>query len=184
MPKILWFNGMLCLVMVASFVSCMSTKKFIANANLDTSIVPQGYNPKQHILLVAEMPRLSNRKEANKVVTSKLKNCLEKIFPYKYEIVSLEEIRSNSSKYNDTMIYKYALLSTITSSEHMSSGSSHAGANGTWVNTPPRMITSTSIDFHFYDRVSKTDYPNTGNGASYLKYPVAALSAIVKKAKQ
>jgi len=149
--------------------SCMSTKKYVAKeSEYDVTKVPQGYDPQKHILLIAEMPLLSNREKTNHAVTRKVNRKFKKYFPYRYEIASPKEIMSSSSKYSDTSVYRYALGNNIASFAHDPARSIH---------------TIEIIDFAFYDRVTKQNHPKTGNGFAQIKYTVVALSELIKKAK-
>src|SRR5687768_16223713 len=69
--------------------------------NAISSVLPADYKPQKHILLVAEMPRRGNRDKRNKLVTNQLDKALKAYYPYKYEIVTLKDIKDNS-KYADT----------------------------------------------------------------------------------
>jgi hypothetical protein len=47
-----------------------------------------------------------------------MEDLLKKYYPYKFEIVSMGDVRSNNSKYADTSIYKYAMLNNLTGVQH------------------------------------------------------------------
>lgn len=165
---------------VTSCFSCMSTEKFVAKSELDSAKVPTGFDPKKHVLLIAEMPQLNNPEKRSNGVTGKLEKALQAYFPYKYEIVSAKEITGNLQKYADTSVYKYALLNSLSVSEHTTT-TTYIRDGRTWSTSPSAR--TAYIDFAFYDRTNKQRYPNTGNGSSIIKYPVAALGALVKKTK-
>jgi hypothetical protein len=163
LPSLLLFS-----IATLSF-SCVSTKKFVAGeSKFDVTKVPQGYDPQKHILLIAEMPLLNNREKTNYAVTRKVNGKFKKYFPYRYEIVSPKEIKSNSGKYSDTSVYRYALMNNVASFEHDPVHSIH---------------TIEIIDFGFYDRVTTQQYPQTGNGFPQIKYTVVALTELIKKSK-
>lgn len=158
--------------------SCMSTKKFVSKEELNTASVPPGYNPKKHILLVAAMPQAHNRSKRSEDVTKKLDKALQQYFPYRYEIVSLSDIQGNDKKYSDTSVYRYALLNNLSMFDH----SSTVYNQGNPAMSTSATATSVVIGFSFYDRTTKTKYHGTGGNASFIKYPVATLSALVAKA--
>src|ERR1041384_4324134 len=93
--------------------SCMTQSRFMSHATMNMASVPPGYNPKKHILLVEEMHRLYYPEQRSDAVTNKLDKALKENFPYRYEIVSAKDINENKSKYGDTSIYKYALLTNV-----------------------------------------------------------------------
>jgi hypothetical protein len=147
----------------------MSTEKFVATSSrYDVAKVPQGYDPEKHILLLAEMPLLSNRAKTNYAVTRKVSRRFKKYFPYKFEVASPKEIMSNPAKYADTSVYRYALMNNVA-----------VWAQG--VTNPTRTLET--VDFAFYDRVTRQQYPKTGNAFPQIKYTVVALSELIKKAK-
>lgn len=165
--------------------SCYTESYFMKRAEMDTSKIPADFNPKKHILLVAEMPRLNKPEQRNKVVTRKLDEALKEKYPYKYEIVSPQEIYTNQAKYGDTSVYKYALINSLSSVAHghtmtVTTRSQVHGTSSSSVNPSAR---TTYIDFHFYDRTAKLNYPPTGNSSSRLNYTVTALVQLINKAK-
>lgn len=171
-----------CLLITTS--SCWTESKFMERkAQFNTSIVPADFNPKKHILLVAEMPRLDAPDERNEKVTSKLDEALHEKYPYKYEIVSIADIQSNV-KYSDTSVYKYALLNTLNSIRHGSTTkTTTTGADGTYTRTTSQSARTTYVDFNFYDRVNKKGYPATGNEFPRINYVIAAFGEIIKRAR-
>ena len=180
-----FLNSFLLLLLVVLFTACHTESKFVNSLEMDTSKIPADFNPDKHILLVAEMPRLNKPSERNAVVTRKLNEALKESYPYKYEIVSVQEIGAQSLKYSDTSIYKYALLNTLNSVVHghtskVITKSSH-GTTSTSVSPSAR---TTFIDFSFYDRTLKKQFPPTGSSSTRISYSVAALAGLIQKAKK
>lgn len=146
--------------------------------------VPAGYDPKKHILLVAEMPRLNNPDETNKSVTRRVDNVLKRVCPYRYQIVPIKDIMSED-KYSDTSVYKYAILNSlfITQMTHTTkttvtdiNGNRHSYS----ISPSARIV---SVDFSFYDRTTGQRYPEGGKATSLLDYTVSYFIAIIKKVK-
>jgi len=162
--------------------SCWTESKFVKRANLDTSKVPADFNPRKHVLLVAEMPRINNLEQTNPSVTRKLDEALKERYPYKYEVVSPDEIFRNSSKYSDTSKYKYALVSNLDIQRHGHTTTTTM-SDGKQFSVSPSART-TYIDFQFFDRTKKLAYPPTGNAFPKIEYTVAALVALIDKAKK
>jgi hypothetical protein len=149
-----------------------------AQNGYDTLKIPQAYDPGKHILLIASMPRLHNPNKINRSVTSLYKKSLEENYPYKFEIVSLQDI-TDSSKYSDTSVYRFAILNSLSSNEFI-----HPSTSG---NTSRRQsstsIRITHIELSFFDRVSRKQYSASGCASSWLKNVVACFSKSVKDAK-
>jgi len=157
----------------------------MARASFDTSKVPPDFNPSKHILLFAEMPRLNNPKERNSSITNKMDKILKEKYPYKYEIVSLQDIFENKTKYGDTSVYKYAVLNSLSSITHTTTTTvtrTNNTGNNSWSVSPSAR--TTYIDYGFYDRTSGVRYPNSGNSAPKLDYAVTAFIELIKRAKK
>jgi hypothetical protein len=99
------------------FCSC-AVNRTIPSKKLDASIVPADFNPQKHVLLVVEMPRKNKPSERNERATREMEGLLKKYYPYKCEVVSVDEIRANNPKYTDTTVYKYAILNTLNGVQH------------------------------------------------------------------
>jgi hypothetical protein len=169
---------------ITSFVSCMSPSKYVkSRARLNTNIVPPDFDPQHHILLFAEMPRLNKPEERNNAVTNKLDKALKEYCPYKYEIVSLEDIYGNS-KYQDMSVYKFAIVNSLNSTWHTTTTTTTIKDNtGTNTFSVAPTARTTKIDFSFVDRSSKKNYGNSGNALPQINYTIAAFMATIKKAK-
>ena len=177
--------------MIVLFSSCWTTSKFVERANYDISKVPPDFNPKKQTLLVCEIYRLYNPHEVNKTQTENLNKLLQKYYPYKYEIVSREDIISKNSKYSDTTKYKFWLLYYLTNAPFSTAkelntinGVNGANFSSTSSNAPSRSSpTAVYIDFGFYDRGASKVYLSTGNWAQKFEYGVAAFVTLLDKAK-
>ena len=150
-------------------------------AKLDAQIVPADFNPKKHILLVVELPRKNNKDARHIKGTQKMEDYLKTNYPYKYEIVSNKELNDKNSKYSDTSIYKYAILNNLNGVQHTthttvtySPGNSH---------TLSPSATTTYISYHFFDRVTKTEY-NSSYQSPYINIAMGAFINTMKKAKK
>ena len=167
-------------ITITLLFSCLSPRKFARRWTADTELV-KDFNPDKHILLFASMPRLSHPDQVNARVTKKLEEALKKYCPYKYEIVPVNEIW-NKSKYSDTSVYKYGIVSTLSSSTHSTTTTTtFTSSAGTTRSTVSPSATATVIDFYFYDRTTNLRTRKSGAGTSHLNYTIAALMEIIKK---
>jgi hypothetical protein len=141
---------------------------------------PSDFDPKKHILLVAEMPKLRKPDERNETATKQLDKAMQANYPYKYEIVSMKDIAENPEKYADTAVYKYALISSLSSYEHSTTTTVTRGSNSHSVSPSANV---TSIDFAFYDRVTGTRYPDSGWHSSFIGMTMKKVLGIIKKEK-
>ena len=137
--------------------SCWTTSKFLERANYDTSRVPKDFDPRKHVLLVCEISRLNFSNQRSDSKTKQIDGLLRKYYPYKYEIVSLDDIQNNRTKYGDTTKYKYALLYYLSSTTHTTTTTvthtiPNAGTTSYSVSPSARTI---YLDFGFYDRANK-----------------------------
>ena len=143
---------------------------------------PSDFDPKKHILLVAEMPRLRKPDERNESATKQLDKALQANYPYKYEIVSMKDIAENPGKYADTAVYKYALLNSLSSYKHTTT-TMRKDIDGIYKPTTSPSANITSIDFLFYDRVTGTRYPDSGWHSSFIGMTMKKVIGIIKKEK-
>lgn len=162
------------------FPACVSNAKVISSADYDLSKVPADFNPKKHILLVAEMPKRTNVWKRHEGATKKLDEALKAFYPYKYEIVSLRDILENQDKYSDTSVYKYAMRNNLSSTTHTTT--THYSNNvSKWdVSTSAR---TTWVDFYFFDRTTGAAYPESGNANPSIKYCTLTFAELIKRAK-
>jgi hypothetical protein len=145
---------------------------------------PTNFDPKKHILLVAEMPSVKKPGEKHEGATKKLNKALQEHYPYKYEIVPIEEIIENPAKYADTTIYKYALISSVSSYERSTVTTiTKRDLSGTHSHSLSPSANVTSIDFYFYDRVSGERFPNSGWHSSFIGMTMKKVTGIIKKEK-
>lgn len=171
------------LIVSFSFQACMTAPKY-AQKRMDTTLVPSDFDPEKHILLLEEMPRKNKPDERNNSVTKKLDDAFKKYYSYRYEIVSLKEINEKSGKYSDTTVYKFALLNSLSTATRTSSiPETRKTSTGTYTRHLPT-TTTTVIDFHFYDRISGKDYPETGNPHSNLSAFARAYAELIALAQK
>lgn len=183
MKSLLFSRTIVFILATVLFFSCISPSKYARKFDANPAVVPADFNPAKHILLVAEMPRLNNPEQTNPVVTRKMEKALKEYCPYKYEIVPLKDIY-DASKYADTSVYKYAILNSLSSSWHTTTTTTtitrNSGTSRTSVSPSAR---TTTIDYGFFDRVSKKRYNNSGSGTSHINYTIAAFMDIIKKTR-
>lgn len=184
MTKFSFTQNLFVFVSMLLFASCMTTNKFVARANKNTKVIPADYDPTKHILLVADLPKLNKPEERSDAATNKLDKALKEYCPYKYEIVSMEDIENIKTKYRDTSIYKYAILNSLNSVRHSSTTKiTNTTSSGTFTHSVSPSARTTYIDFLFYDRVNNREYPKSGNEAAKIEWAMAAYIDIIKKAK-
>jgi hypothetical protein len=112
--------------------------------------------------------------------TKMMESNLIKYYPYKYEIVTLQDLEAGEAKYSDTSIYKYALVTSLRNVQHSSSTIVSTSNGGT--NTLSPSVTVTYIYYRFLDRVNNKYY-EASYASPYMKTSVEALANTVKKAK-
>jgi hypothetical protein len=171
----------LCFFVLVSIAFCScAVNRTAPTRQLDASIVPVDFNRETHILLVVEMPGKNKPTERNEKATREMESLLKKYYPYKFEIVSMKEIRSNNSRYADTSIYKYAMLNNLTGVQHTTYTTITYG-NGNQHTLSPT-ATTTYISYRFLDRTNNREYGESYKSA-WLKTSVQAFANTIKKAK-
>ncbi len=136
------------------------SKKTFKNAD---KWIPDDFNPSKTILLVQKFTISENAE-------SKMEEYMSEKYPYKYEFVSLQTIRSKEGKYSNTSLYKYALIITshTTTSRDMQTGKPGP--------------TVTGFDYNFYNRENDKNYPATNKSSSYAIMTFKpVINSIVKK---
>ena len=135
-----------CLLMIVILGSCGAIGSTVTFHNSDKWL-PAKFRPAKAVLLVEVFAKPQNR--ANKAMAI----YLDKNYPYKYEIVSADNINDLSGKYADLNTYPYALVwSRHTLTSIGSNGSTRSGGTG--------------YDLNFYDREKEKNYPKTGKGCT------------------
>jgi hypothetical protein len=161
---------------VSILVSSCAINRTASSNQLDISVVPADFNPRQHILLIAELPVKQNSAERSEKRTKEMEGLLKEYYPYKFEIVSLKDIRVENSKYTDTSVYKYAVLNSLRGHTIITTKS---GQQRVMVPKVP----TTYISFYFFDRVNNKKYENS-YASAWLKTSVEAFVNTIKKAKK
>ena len=174
------FSASLLVFITSIFLTSCAVNRTIPTKELDASIVPPDFDPQKHVLLVLEMPKRNKPDERNVKLTGQMDDLLKKYYPYKYEIVSIEQVRSDHPKYTDTTIYKYAIMNSLDGVQHTSYSTVRTAGGGSRTMSPT--ATTTYISYYFYDRFSKTDYRKSYKSA-WIKTSVQAFANTVKKAK-
>lgn len=166
-----------------ALLSCKAFRGAQGEPEIHTSIVPADFNPRKHVLLVAEMPRPHSPEKRHKGATKKLVKQMEKTYPYPFELISYHDISDLKGKYADTVKYKYAMVSSIHSSTRTSNTTLLKSSNsGTKMTTLSPTINIYSIDYRFYDRVRDSLYSASGNGSSSLAFTVPAFTQTIQAA--
>jgi hypothetical protein len=167
--------------LVAVLVSCVSKAAYVQRGKFDVSKVPEDFNPKKHVLLVAEMPRLNNPEESNPTVTRKLDAALRENYPFPYEIVPLRTILSNEAKYSDTSKYKYAMLNTLTSITRTTEIRDIHNPRAYTLSPSAR---TTYIAFSFMDRSNGTILESGHYGNNHIDVSVMSFVELLKRANK
>ncbi len=162
------------------FCSC-AINRTIPVKQLDASIVPVDFNPQKQVLLVVQIPKRYKAAQKDEKRTQKMEDLFKKYYPYKFEIVSPEEISSNNVKYADTTVYKYAILNKLQGVRHTSNYTTYSSNGGQHTLSPS--ATTTYLSYSFLDRVNNKQYNNSYQ-SPYLKSAVEAFANTVMKAKK
>lgn len=162
------------------FSSCAINRK-IPVKYLDASIVPADFNPQKQVLLIVQIPKRYKPGQKDEKRTEKMENLFRKYYPYKFEIVSPEEVNSNNAKYTDTSVYKYAIMNKLYGVRHTSNYTTYS-SNGSQHTMSPSAVT-TYLSYSFFDRVNNKQYDNSYQ-SPYLKSAVEAFANTMMKAKK
>jgi hypothetical protein len=135
------------LLIVACMVSSFSGDvKPYTNGN---KWIPTDFDTRNSVLLVLNFSIKENPnaylKKAQDKATNEMKEIMKADYPYKYEFVSKDDLKSG--KYDDKEKYRFALVDQNTYTQTIG-----AGAGG-----------SSSNVFHIYDRKNDKHYPDTGH---------------------
>jgi hypothetical protein len=124
--------------------------------------IPPDFNPKNVVLLIQEHP--FGEKQNNRMI-----EFLEKEYHWRYEIVSIKQMRENK-KYEDKKLYQFILLWTDEASPE--------------ITTQSRGFTYQDIDGNFLDRAAQITYPQSklGKGFGQIGYR-KVIKAINRKFK-
>ena len=120
-------------------------KAFDSNAN---GWKPDDFIPKDGILLIEKVTRPQNQQ-------IKIKEFMEKNYPYKYEFVDIKDLNENSEKYKNKDVYRFALVNSYTTQNIHQSDISL------------RPLNVTAFDFNFIDRRKNKEYPKSGIASSW-----------------
>lgn len=126
-------------VIISLFSGCNPSKITFNNAE---KWIPTDFNPGKTILLVEKY-------KDNVKVRRQMEEYMSENYTYKYEFVDKATIENRAGKYQDTKLYKYALIQTE--------------------GRRPATIAKGEIwggDFCFYDRANNKQYPPTKRESS------------------
>lgn len=153
-------NYLFALIALLLIASCSTSNKALNNGD---KWIPAEFDPNTTTLLVQAWDGLGKAKGL-----SEQKKLMAEKYPYKYEVVSLANIKNRSGQYADTKKYRWALQSTVTYNRIATEGgkSSQTVANR---------------DFNFYDRLNDKSYNSTGRSkGSFKRTLTVVLNTIVK----
>lgn len=123
-------------------------------------IIPDDFELKNSTLLVERIP--GEQKENEKIA-----ELLKEKYTYPYEIAPLEDIQNPSGKYKDSVLYRFAILKTTTTTYQMVNGQ--------------RMPRDMFLDFHIYDRVAQKHYAATRVPSQFPRVPFKKLLDLIVK---
>jgi hypothetical protein len=141
-----------------SFISCSPSTHTFGNSD---KWLPKDFDPKKGVLLVEKIswPKKQQRK---------MEEFMAKSYPYKYEFITLDEIKNPGGKFQDLDKYKFVLINSTALLQRMD------------ISKPA----VTMVDFNFYDRTSKTNYPKTGKGSSLASMTfMPVINTVLEKTK-
>lgn len=153
------------LLILVTLSSCSFSAKTLRNGD---TWIPNDFNPKNTILLVEEW---YGRKK-DKAIEQQI-NYMDEKYPYKYEVVPLSKIKNKEGKYANTKLYKYALVSSRTTTPLTK-------AQGASTNTGA--LNDVSVDFRFFDRENDKNYRTTHRSQGPFKQTFqVVVNTIAKK---
>ncbi len=167
---------LLLFIFVASAASAQMWKLIV-----DHSCIPKDFDPKKYTLLVMHLPNRNNLEKTSGYATKSLQKAFEKNYPYKFEIVTPDQLRTDSVKYSDTSIYKFILLNSFTTTEREDGGYKKNLKTGLITPNPAKRVKTTTIDFAFYDFLSYKQYPFLGARNSFVGPTIEALTNAINE---
>lgn len=141
---------MLCLTCFL-FQGCSPSKLVYINGK---KWIPADFDPASTILIVQQLPRPGKEMQ-------RMEEFMHEKYPYRYEFVPIETIKSREGKYADTKLYKYALI--------FSYGLNNTSPGSVKFPSFPEML----FDMRFYDRGS-------GKKLRATNYPLRSPSSVLK----
>ncbi len=161
MKKIL--TPLAALLFFAGMTGCNTSKMTFGNGD---KWIPADFDPSKTTLLI---------EARSKKVTADMEEYMQKHYPYRYEIVTLGDIKTVGGRFADTEQYRYALVWSSVSSTRTSYSS----------NGMARTSTVTAFDLNFLDRSSSTNHPKTNKASSFaISTFKPVINTIVKKFQQ
>lgn len=142
---------------------------------VDHECIPKDFDPEKFTLLVMHLPNRGNPQKTSKYATKGLRKAFEENYPYKFEIVTPEQLRTDSVKYSDTSVYRFLLLNSFTTTPRVDGGYRENLQTGVRTPNAPQRVQITTIDFSFYDLTTETQYRFLGSLNSYVAPTVKSL---------
>lgn len=142
---------------------------------VDHQCIPKDFDPEKYTLLVMHLPNRNKPEKTSEYATKNLRNAFEKNYPYKFEIVTPADLRSDSSKYADTAVYRFILLNSFNTTDRVDGGYTKNLRTGIITPNSPHRVQTTTVDFSFYDLSTDTQYPFLGANNSFLGATVKPL---------
>ena len=137
--------------MFVSLAGCGAIGSTITFHNSDKWL-PGKFHPAKTVLLVEVVPKPKSG------ATKEMKVYLAKHYPYKYEVVTMDEIKDVKGKYSDLNTYPYALVWSlhgvyVTDYDH-------------FTHHMTKEMVGKGYDMNFYERETGHDYPKTTKGCT------------------
>lgn len=149
---------LLLLVGVALAAGCSPSKKTFSNA---ADWLPPDFDVKKDILLIDKVSWPARQQRL-------MEEYMKKNYAYQYEFINANT--SLSTKYTDTLKYRFVILNTSGSYTMQSSNFSRPG------------LTVGMFDFYFYDRMKRKRYPTTNRASSWASMTFKPMvNTILKK---
>ncbi len=137
-------------------------------------MIPTEFDPNKHILLVMQLPKRNNPEKIHTAGTKDIDAAFKDNYSgYKYEIISPADLRSDTSKYKDTSVYRFVLYNSANTIPGVGGGYTLRtdASTGMTMRTPnaPTRVQLTIIDFYFHDRAKNENYVPSGRPTSFIK---------------
>jgi len=176
------FSAVLLFMTVSSFAQKNNTS--VMGYHPNKYMFPENFNPEKHVLLVMQLPKRNKPDQQHKAGTNEIENVFKNRYgAYQFQIIAPIDISADSTKYADLGIYRFILYNTATTTGRVDGGYT-IYSDGTRTPNLPARVATTTIDFYFYDRLTKTAYPSSELRNSILSMTLGPIvSTIVENAK-
>ncbi len=162
---VLALSSVFLLMSISTFAQKNNTS--VLGYHPNKAMFPENFIPEKYVLLVMQLPKRNKPDQQHKAGTKEIEDVFKNRYgAYQFQIIGPKDISADSTKYADLSKYRFVLLNKMARTDF----SPHN--------------TSFTVDFYFYDRLTKTSYPGSGLTNSFMSMTLGPIvSTIVENAK-